>query len=331
MSSVRTAGSDSAAPSSRGRAGGAGATLLLLGLVLVLGTERSEPRPFPFDGSPEGLSAAGISLAQREELERLVDATTAAARELPAGHEGRDRVRLLRGKLETLRQVADHTEEHEWDDMLQALLDSSEYGTEELAPLLRQAGAKTEEACDETVGADDSYSQRKQPAPGGERPQRRRLAQAWPFPGAAAADVTTEEEEVTLPWSERLLNAWRACTLEELARQRVEWTRWALDRPPPWERDCDCCFTRCPEHLHCLRQSDNLFLGCRGESLGEALDRQWTERPWTLAGLTLATCAVSSAWFGLQLSKLRRSMRRGSDDDSGGGGESSESDSDDNE
>tara|TARA_B110001452_G_scaffold266612_1_gene273941 strand:- start:1096 stop:2061 length:966 start_codon:yes stop_codon:yes gene_type:complete len=287
---------------------------LLAATLLLLTQASAEPRPFPTDGSAEGLPAAGISLAQREELQRLLEATAAAVHELPAGHESRDRVRLLRGKLETLRQVAEHAEEHEWDGMLQALLGSSEYGTEELAPLLRQAGAKTEEACDEAVGADDPCAQRTQP----ERPRRRRLAQAWPFPGAAAADTGAEEEEqqeATLQWSERLLDAWRACTPEELARQRDEWRRWFLDRPPPWERDCDCCFTRCPEHLHCLRQSDNLFLGCRGESLGEVLDRQWTERPWTLVGLTLATCAVSSAWLGLQLSKLRRSMRRGDDDD----------------
>ena len=25
------------------------------------------------------------------------------------------------------------------------------------------------------------------------------------------------------------------------------WRAWALDRPPPWERDCDCCFPRCPQ------------------------------------------------------------------------------------
>ena len=312
--------------------------LLAATLVLLIhassSTSVADPRSFPVDGSSEGLPAAGTSLAQREELQRLLDATAAAAHELPAGHESRDRVRLLRGKLETLRQVAEHAEKHEWDDMLQALLDSSEYGTEELAPLLRQAGAKTEEACDDDViSADDSSAQRKEPTPYGERPRRRQLSQsAWPFAGAAAAEVGAEEEAgeavATPHLSERLLGAWRACcTLEGLARQRIEWTRWALDRPPLWERDCDCCFTVCPEHLHCLQQSDKLFLGCRGESLGDVLDRHWTERPWALVGLTLVTCALSSAWLGLQLSKLRRSLRRPDDN----GGEASEPEDSDEE
>jgi len=44
------------------------------------------------------------------------------------------------------------------------------------------------------------------------------------------------------------------------------WLDSWLDRPPPWERDCDCCFERCPAGHHCLRQSDGLLLACRGRA-----------------------------------------------------------------
>jgi hypothetical protein len=55
------------------------------------------------------------------------------------------------------------------------------------------------------------------------------------------------------------------------------WRVWLLDRPPPWERDCDCCFRSCPEGHNCLMQSDGLYLACRGESVGGFVHRIWTE------------------------------------------------------
>ena len=77
-----------------------------------------------------------------------------------------------------------------------------------------------------------------------------------------------------------------------LAAQWDAWKRWALDRPPPWERDCDCCYPTCPEPLICLRQSDNLYLACRGKSVGQVLDEQWAQRPETVVGVCVAVVGL---------------------------------------
>jgi len=77
-----------------------------------------------------------------------------------------------------------------------------------------------------------------------------------------------------------------------------------LDRPPPWERDCDCCYAHCPEHLNCLLQSDKLYLACRGDSVGQVLDKQWAERPHTLVAGTLLTVLLVVAWLVVQARKL---------------------------
>ena len=82
------------------------------------------------------------------------------------------------------------------------------------------------------------------------------------------------------------------------------WKRWALDRPPPWARDCDCCYPTCPEPLICLRQSDNLYLACRGKSVGQVLDELWTQRPETVVGVCVAVVGLWLTWVALQVNKV---------------------------
>jgi len=89
-----------------------------------------------------------------------------------------------------------------------------------------------------------------------------------------------------------------------LARRWEAWKRWMLDRPPPWERDCDCCYAHCPEHLNCLLQSDKLYLACRGDSVGQVLGKQWAERPCTLVGGTLLIVLLVVTWLVVQALKL---------------------------
>ena len=118
----------------------------LLATLLVLRAASGSPEtPLPRAGlsSAQEVKApprAGISARQEAELELLLKAATGSINELAAG-EAKDRVRLLRAKLESLRQVAAHTQEHEWDAMIKGLLDSSEYGVAELAPHLKPEGA----------------------------------------------------------------------------------------------------------------------------------------------------------------------------------------------
>ena len=72
--------------------------------------------------------------------------------------------------------------------------------------------------------------------------------------------------------------------------------RWLVDRPPPWERDCDCCFKVCPDGHNCLLQSDDLFLACRGESLGSVLDKLWADWPMSVV-IFVALILVTSYWW----------------------------------
>ena len=87
------------------------------------------------------------------------------------------------------------------------------------------------------------------------------------------------------------------------------WRRWLLDRPPPWERDCDCCFPACPAGHHCLLQGDGLYLACRGDSLGTIVDFYWTTQPLTMA-LTLLVLVLSiGGWLVQQALTLRSHVR----------------------
>ena len=145
-----------------------------------------------------------------------------------------DNLRLLHGKLVSLKRVAKLTEPEEWDAMIQALLASKHYGVDDLEARLRPGKQPlTAEACE----ADGS-----------------------------GAPLLDDAEDAGLP--ERVGRRLRE-TITELVDagaqlgvvQRVGAWAWAiLDRPTPWERDCDCCFRECPEEHVCLLQSDGLLL-----------------------------------------------------------------------
>ena len=125
----------------------------LLGLVLVIAAHGDQPA-VSAEGSPEVVTAGGISSAQEAELHRLLQATSEAIQELPAGHRSKDKLRLLHVKLESLRTASGDAEEHEWDAMVQALLDSTEYGSAQVEALLQARGGAAAPACD----ADDADS-----------------------------------------------------------------------------------------------------------------------------------------------------------------------------
>eukprot|EP00908_Phaeocystis_cordata_P021755 Transcript_4143.p1 GENE.Transcript_4143~~Transcript_4143.p1 ORF type:complete len:293 (+),score=119.18 Transcript_4143:1011-1889(+) len=247
-----------------------------------------------------GLAAASADQPPRagggssEELEHLLLATSLAIAEQPAGREVKDKLRLLHAKLLSLRQVAAETEQHEWDAMLHALLTSREYGSEQIASLLRTAGGAEAPSCDADGGAPAAHApvgRRLREAPAGHHQQRE--AEAAAAGGGAAPQL-----------SEAWGAATHGLTREALAAQWDAWKRWALDRPPPWERDCDCCYPTCPEPLICLRQSDNLYLACRGKSVGQVLDELWTQRPETVVGVCVAVVGLWLTWVALQVNKV---------------------------
>jgi hypothetical protein len=322
----------------------------LLGLVLVIAAHGDQPAASA-EGSPESVAAGGISNAQQAELHRLLQATSEAIQELPVGHRSKDSLRLLHGKLESLRAASADAEEHEWDAMVQALLDSTEYGSAQVEALLQARVGAAAPACnaDGADGAGATVGRRVQEA-------------------EEAVDARSRSEGAR---ARGLLEAWAAAATAavargSLARRWDAWKRWMLDRPPPWERDCDCCYAHCPEHLNCLvpggrsghsphahghghghgwtwlpphvnaavaarphgplinaaavacqrrrarraassthdghvprgdslsshsglLQSDKLYLACRGDSVGQVLEKQWAERPHTLVGGTLLT------------------------------------------
>ena len=146
---------------------------------------------------------------------------------------------------------------------------------------LAQARRKTDGA--RGVGRDDPGAARV------EALRRRRLGgaaapgQATLTPEACEADGSgapllddTEEPACRKGWGGGCADDHRACRRGRAARRRAARRRGGaiLDRPTPWERDCDCCFRECPRSV-CLLQSDGLLLACRGESVGEKLAIQW--------------------------------------------------------
>ena len=73
-----------------------------------------------------------------------------------------------------------------------------------------------------------------------------------------------------------------------------------------------------------LLQSDKLYLACRGDSVGQVLDKQWAERPRTLVGASLLFVLLVAAWLGMQACKLcgRRSEAPGKQERYSGGADS---------
>ena len=234
----------------------------------------------------EAYAAQGITAAQRAELENMLETIADLVAELnvpsklqeDADLYALDNLRLLHGKLVSLKRVAKLTEPEEWDAMIQALLASKHYGVDDLEARLRPGKQPlTAEACE----ADGS-----------------------------GAPLLDDADDAGLP--ERVGRRLRE-TITELVDagaqlgvvQRVGAWAWAiLDRPTPWERDCDCCYPTCPEPLICLRQSDNLYLACRGKSVGQVLDELWTQRPETVVGVCVAVVGLWLTWVALQVNKV---------------------------
>lgn len=111
---------------------------------------------------------------------------------------------------------------------------------------------------------------------GGASAGARRLLQLGSSDALEAADDAMEAEEAALEeaaMEEEALEEALVREAESPQPAQPTWRSWLLDRPPPWERDCDCCFESCPPGRNCLAQADSLFLACRGDSVGMILDR----------------------------------------------------------
>ena len=57
--------------------------------------------------------------------------------------------------------------------------------------------------------------------------------------------------------------------------------------------------------MNCLLQSDRLYLACRGESVGQVLERHFAERPLTCILALLFTVGGSFLWILRQALELR--------------------------
>lgn len=300
----------------------------------------------------EGYAAAGVAGPRIAEADRLIEACDAAVAALEVGHAARDDVRAVKGKLVSLREAAPLTEPAEWDAMLRALLSADYYGTDDLIGLLnshrKPAGA--EEACDEPATAEPArrLGERTEPASETakaaaarefdrrkrravelreqlEREQVEREMESFELEGAE------EEYELEAPaeWAEEAPAA-DAAPADAMRAERSLLSRlraWLLDRPPPWERDCDCCFPQCPPGHHCLGQSDGLYLACRGRSVGELLASTWSERPLATVAALLALCLLGYAFGRQQLNAFREARRpRGGKGAASGADDSDDSD-----
>jgi hypothetical protein len=128
-------------------------------------------------------------------------------------------------------------------------------------------------------------------ARGGVSQPRAGLGAAGMTDGSAKESYLADAGELRRSgWGDQLANRWR---------------RWLLDRPPPWERDCDCCFEKCPDGFHCLAQGDGLVLACRGDSVGELLHKQWLHAPLTVCLAVGAVVGATILWARAQHRQLR--------------------------
>ena len=121
--------------------------------------------------------------------------------------------------------------------MVQALLDSTEYGSAHVEALLQARDGAAAPACD-ADGADGAGAS-----------VGRRLQEAEEAVDARSRAEGARAQGPAEEW------ATAAGARGSLGRRWDAWKRWMLDRPPPWERDCDCCYAHCPEHLNCLAPS----------------------------------------------------------------------------
>jgi hypothetical protein len=296
------------------------------------------------------VASTGLTWAQQGELNELLVASAAASASLAAGSRAGDEIRLLNQKLRELAEVAAHTQPHEWDAMLGRLLRDEHCGAVALRRALRAEGKGElllleDEPGDNARlcgGADGRPRLASQPGEGAvpttyptARPERRRILQAHKAGQAtAAAGERTDRGgdavagdghvEATHPQQGRAAAVTADKSTEEPHQTDAgelggggwgvlsadSWRRWLLDRPPPWERDCDCCFEECPDGFKCLAQGDGLVLACRGDSVGEILQRQWQHAPFTMCLAAGAVVGAAGLWARSQLHEVQQLRKR---------------------
>lgn len=258
--------------------------LLLLGAVW----------PATADASPNGIAM------RVAEAERLVFRVSEVLERLPAGsHRAKDDLRALRGKLQGLLQVASETTPSEWDSMIEALLSADYYGVDDIMELLKGAddGASTSfsklaRSSDSAEDCDDDGAMQSVDAGIGRRLQQDQQGSQdsdksqlpnqlrRPLPSQPSQPFQPSQPSAPVPvvFEPTVgVDPPSAARLASIGWDLDTWRSWLLDRPPPWERDCDCCFDRCPVEHNCLLQTDGLYLACRGESLGEFLANLWDQ------------------------------------------------------
>uniref|UniRef100_A0A7S3ETC1 Uncharacterized protein n=1 Tax=Haptolina ericina TaxID=156174 RepID=A0A7S3ETC1_9EUKA len=267
-------------------------------LVWLLATLPGQGR-----GSDTGYRSAGAGPLRLAEAEQLLRASKDAIASLPAGHPAKDEVRSFHSKLTSLHSAASLTEAAEWDAMLHALLEAEYYGAESLIRLLGKPTAQGGVSATERGGENCDSADGGEPAAGSAGGSGRRLDSGGEEDGARREGSEAEDSwgaSAALGAVRRALYAQQQAWLEASPSPRkwlAAWWRDLMNRPPPWERDCDCCFKMCPAEHHCLYQSDGLYLACRGESVGEILDYHWTRRPITCSVTMLVAVVGTGLWI----------------------------------
>jgi len=219
-----------------------------------------------------GVALDGITAAQRGELDELLATSAEAFASLAAGSRARDEMRLLHGKLSELSDVAAHARPREWDAMLHSLLRDEHCGAAALRRALHAEGrgdllplAATDaamadpDAAARACGLAGERAERALPdgaGAGSAASATAARAQALPGRRILQADAPVAEEGGGGGGRHQLTQRGAAAAGESFAEAASEaaggvgggrlsahaWRRWLLDRPPPWERDCDCCF-----------------------------------------------------------------------------------------
>lgn len=226
-------------------------------------------------------AGGGVDAARVGEARWLADAAIAVVDSLPQGEHARDELRGFHGKITSLINAADVTAPSEWDAMLSALLKAKYYGIDDLLALLSShdpshrasAAASTSRTAEQASCESESEKVSSENGPRhARRLQQQQKAQPPLFTHASSDSQTSTaqlpELSSSIAW---LFTGW-------IGGQFWMFRRWLLDRPPPWERDCDCCFQQCPEGYNCLLQGDGLYLACRGESLGAIVEGLFLDR-----------------------------------------------------
>ena len=289
-------------------------------------------------GGGGGRRAMVLTGAQQAELSELLSASAAAFGSLDAGSLARDEIRLLHAKLRDLSAAAPHAAPREWDAMLRSVLADRHCGLAALRSALRAEGKGHLLPLEE--GAEDQHDGRRScvaphRAGASEAPTRRilsadaeqRLLQAGAsveprrgVRGEGSIEGASERERIMAhgpsdPRSSPAIPASDVATAFGREEYRIslaiaEWKEWLLNRPPPWERDCDCCFEECPKGFNCLRQTDGLLIGCRGQSVGELLQWQWQQRPIVISVSTVLAMSACCLWFRARARRLRLLSKR---------------------